>query len=195
LAARIAAGDRAALTAWFCGQKDALYAFIFYRVGGDRDLAADITQSTFMNALEQMHCYDPQRGPMVSWLRTLSRNVIRDALARYRRGEQLQLAWDQLDETLQVAYRQIDRELLPDEVLMRDETRELVSMTMANLPVNYRDVLSAKYIDGQTLETIAATSATTVDAAKSLLRRARAAFRECFLAIAKLEISDVSAAP
>lgn len=191
----IASGDSAALTTWFGQQKDALYAFVFYRVGGDADLAADATQATFTAALEQLDKFDPDRGKMRTWLRYLSRNIIRDMLAGHRRSEQLQFAWDELDNTLQSAYQHIDRELLPDEVLQRTETRQLVSMTLSNLPPNYRDALQAKYVDGQTLTAMAAAGETTVDAVKSLLRRARAAFRECFLALAKLEVSDVRATP
>ena len=103
----------------------------------------------------------------------------------------MQLAWDEIDHTLQAAYERIDRDILPDEVIQRKETGELVSVALSNLPPQYRDALAAKYIDGQSLEAIAAAGSTTIDAVKSQLRRARAAFRECFLAPAKLEVSDV----
>ncbi len=188
---RVAAGDPAALRTWYDGQKHALYAFVFYRVGGDAALAEDATQSTFTAALENLSNFDPDRGDMKNWLRYLSRNIIRKTLADFRRGEQLQQAWEEIDGSLRAAYERIDRELLPEEVLERDETRELVLMTLSNLPPNYRDVLAAKYIQGQSLQAIANAGETTVDAVKAMLRRARAAFRECFLALAKLEVSDV----
>ena len=188
---RIAQGDAVALTDWFHANKGPLYAFVFYRVGSDADLAADATQATFMAALERLNDFDPQQGTMKNWLRYLSRNIIRKCLADQQRGEQLQLAWDEIDQTLQAAYQRIDRDLLPDEVIERNETRELVSMALSNLPPHYRDALAAKYIDGRSLEAIADAGSTTIDAVKSQLRRARAAFRECFLALAKLEVSDV----
>ena len=188
---RISHGEADALTVWFDANKGPLYAFVFYRVGSNADLASDVTQGTFMAALERLDDFDPEKGTMKNWLRYLSRNIIRKSLADHQRGEQLQVAWDNFDQNLQSAYKQIDRDLLPDEVVERDETRKLVSMALSNLPPQYRDALAAKYIDGRSLEAIADSGSTTIDAVKSQLRRARAAFRECFLALAKLEVSDV----
>ena len=126
----------------------------------------------------------------ITWLRYLSRNIVRSLLEKHRRGVQLQAVWDQIDDSLRAAYEAIDQEALPDAVLQREETRELVQMTLANLPPQYRHVLESKYIDNQPLEAIAQVRNTSIDGVKSMLRRARAAFRECFLAIAKMEMSD-----
>lgn len=188
---RILAGDADALTAWFRRNKDSLYSFIYYRVGGDQELASDALQATFTAALERLAEFDPERGDMITWLRFLSRNIVRDAMTQHRRGRQLHAVWERLDESLRDAYEQIDRELLPDQVVQRQETRELVDMALANLPSHYRVLLEAKYIDNQPIEAIATLRETTVDSVKSMLRRARAAFRECFLAMAKVEMSDV----
>jgi RNA polymerase sigma-70 factor (ECF subfamily) len=188
---QIVAGDEDALAGWFDQQKNPLYAFIYYRVGGDPDLAADVTQATFTTALERLTEFEPTRGDMITWLRFLSRNIIRDTLLTHRRGVQFQAAWDRVDAELQIAYQRLDSELLPDAVLEREETRELVDVAMSNLPSQYREVLQAKYVDNFSLEHIAGLRDTTIDSVKSMLRRARAAFRECFLAIAKVEMSDV----
>ncbi len=188
---QISKGDVDALTEWFHRHKDALYAFIFYRVGGDPELAADAVQSTFAAALERLDRYDPERGDMITWLRFLSRNIVRSQMAGHRRDVQLQTVWDRIDESLQAAYQRIESDLLPEDILQRKETRELVQMTLANLPPQYQQVLEAKYIENHPLETIAKIRDTSLDSVKSMLRRARAAFRECFLAIAKMEIPDV----
>jgi len=188
---QISKGDVDALTEWFHRHKDALYAFIFYRVGGDPELTADAVQSTFAAALERLDRYDPERGDMITWLRFLSRNIVRSQMAGHRRDVQLQTVWDRIDESLQAAYQRIESDLLPEDILQRKETRELVQMTLANLPPQYQQVLEAKYIENHPLETIAKIRDTSLDSVKSMLRRARAAFRECFLAIAKMEIPDV----
>jgi RNA polymerase sigma-70 factor (ECF subfamily) len=182
---RVAAGDPDALTAWFEQNADALYAFAYYRVGNDPNLAADATQSTFALALERLDDYDPQRGTMVTWLRMLSRNVIRDLLTRHRRAAQLQATWNNIDQSLARIYERIDHDLLPDEALERKETRQLVGMTLANLPPHYRELLEAKYMEGLALEAIARMRSATIDSVKGMLRRARAAFRETFLTLAR----------
>ena len=188
LLTQIRAGDPGALTAWFEDHVDALYAFVYYRLGRDPDLAADATQTTFAIALERLGDYDPERGAMLTWLRTLSRNVIRDTLRAHRRAAQLQTAWNNIDASLQRIYERIDRELLPDAALERAETRELVGMTLANLPPQYREVLEAKSMEGHPLEAIARMRSVTIDSVKSMLRRARAAFRETFLTLAQSEV-------
>ena len=185
---RIIRGDPAALTQWFEQNVDAVYAFVFYRVGNDCDLAADATQATFALALERLGDYDPQRGGMVTWLRVLSRNIVRDLLAKHRKAVQLQTVWNNIDQSLKRIYERIDRELLPDAALERQETKELVSMTLANLPPHYREVLEAKYFDEQPLEAIARMREATIDSVKSMLHRARAAFRETFLTLAGSEV-------
>jgi len=182
-------GDPQALAAWFTDHVDAVYAFVFYRVGRDRDLAADVTQSTFAKALEQLDRYDPERGTMATWLRLLSRNVIRDTLTAHRKAAQLQTTWDNVDTSLRRIYENMDSELLPDEALERAETRSLVGMALANLPPQYREVLEAKYMDDHSLNEIATRHATTLDSVKSMLRRARAAFRDTFLTLAQSDVA------
>ncbi|MDP6355151.1 MAG: sigma-70 family RNA polymerase sigma factor [Planctomycetota bacterium] len=184
----IAEGDEEALAEWFNSHADALYAFIYYRVGNDPDLAADATQATFARALERLGDYDPERGEMTAWLRSLSRNVIRDTLAAHRKTIQLQLVWERIDESLRAVYERIDREQLPEAVLEREETRGLVGMALANLPLQYRAVLEAKYMNGHSLAAIAEMRQATIDSVKALLRRARAAFKETFLTLARTEI-------
>ena len=188
---RITRGEADALERWFHEYKDPLYSFVFFRVGNDPELAADVTQSTFTAALSRLPEFDPQRGEMVTWLRFLSRNFIRDALAKRRTGDRWIAIWDRIDHQLRDALERLDEQPLPDAVVERQETRELVAMTLANLPSHYRDVLQAKYLNQESIARIAEMRETTVDAVKSLLRRARTSFRECFLTIAKLEIEDV----
>ncbi len=186
----LAAGDCAALERWFHQHQAGVYAFAYYRVGQDADLAADATQGTFTAALERLAEFDPQRGQMAMWLRTLARNVIRSLLVQHRRGVQMQMVWDGIDETLLKAWQQMDCRPLPEEIFERQQTRRLVATTLANLPPQYQAVLEAKYLEGQPLEAIAARRQTTLDGAKSMLRRARAAFRECFLALAGIDAAE-----
>ena len=183
-------GDPEALRRWFEDHVDGLYGFIYYRVGNDRQAASDVTQATFERALEQFDRYDPERGTMAAWLRVTSRNLIRDHLKTSQRAVPLQELWSRLDKVLESHFSEIDDQELPPEVLEREETRELVSMTLAALPDHYREVLDAKYLDEQSLETIARDRDTTTDSIKALLRRARAAFKQTFQTLADPEFTS-----
>jgi len=183
LVRRMRRGDAAALTNWFGLYADAVYGFAFYRVGRDADLAADVTQDTFAKALTKLGDFDPARGPMIAWLCTLSRNCIRDAL-RARGHGPLATLWDSVDGTLQRVYDELDRSPLGLEVVEAKETQELVGMTLTNLPEAYRSVLQARYMQEKSLRQIAAERATTTDAVKALIRRARKAFKQTFATLA-----------
>lgn len=180
LLARAAGGDGRALERVYEANVDGLYAFVFYRVGRDPALAEDVVQETFANALDAIERYDAGRGSVQSWLCTMSRNVIRDHLRAHNRSNELAATWDRIDETLAQIFEALDRAPLSDEVIERAETRDVVNMTIANLPEHYRDVLEHKYVEGDTIEEIADRLELSADATKSLLARARRAFRETF---------------
>jgi RNA polymerase sigma-70 factor (ECF subfamily) len=177
---RAARGDERALTEVYEANVDGLYAFVFYRVGRDVSLAEDVVQETFSKALEQLERYDARRGSIQSWLCTTSRNIIRDHLRAHRRATELAAMWDRIDETLAQIFESLDRTPLSDEVIERAETRDLVNMTIANLPEKYRTALEWKYVEGDSLAAVAARLEMSEVAAKSLLARARRAFRETF---------------
>ncbi|MBZ0237695.1 MAG: sigma-70 family RNA polymerase sigma factor [Deltaproteobacteria bacterium] len=175
-----AGGDGDALARLYDAHVDGLYAFVFYRVGRDQSLAEDIVQETFTAALGRTQEYDGARGSVASWLTTLSRNVIRDHLRDHKRADEVAERWDRIDASLAQLYDALERTPLPGDVLARAETRDLVTMTIAHLPESYRLALARKYVDDQSLEELAREMGLSVDAAKSLLARARRAFKETF---------------
>jgi len=184
-------GDRAAIERFYDANVDGLYAFVFYRVGRDSALAEDVVQETFANALSRTTDYDPSRGSHASWLAVLSRNVIRDHLREHRRADQLLETWERIDATLAQTFAAMAERPLPGEVLERAETRDLVHMAIANLPEQYRNALTRKYVDGDSLETLSQTLGISVEATKSLLARARRAFRDTFAALS-VHFSEVA---
>ena len=174
------AGDRGAIARFYDAHVDGLYAFVFYRVGRDASLAEDVVQETFATAIARETDFDPARGSVGSWLTVMSRNVIRDHLRAHRRSDELQQTWERIDATLAQTFAAMAERPLPGEVLERAETRDLVHMAVAHLPEPYRTALHRKYVDGETLETLAGELGISIDATKSLLARARRAFRDTF---------------
>jgi RNA polymerase sigma-70 factor (ECF subfamily) len=184
-------GDRFAICRFYDAHVDGLYAFVFYRVGRDATLAEDVVQETFALALARKADYEPKRGTVGSWLTVLSRNVIRDHLRAHRRSDELARTWDRIDATLAQTFAAMAERPLPGEVLERAETRDLVHMAIANLPEQYKNALTRKYVDGESLETLASELGISVDATKSLLARARRAFRDTFATLSA-HLSEVS---
>jgi RNA polymerase sigma-70 factor (ECF subfamily) len=174
------AGDADAIGRMYDDHVDGLYAFVFHRVGRDATMAEDVVHDTFAIALRRQADYDPARGSIGTWLAVLSRNVIRDHLKVARRAGDLADAWQRVDATLAQVFAAMAEQPLPGEVLERAETRDLVHMAIANLPEQYRTVLQRKYVDGERVDTLARELGLSVDATKSLLARARRAFRDTF---------------
>jgi RNA polymerase sigma-70 factor (ECF subfamily) len=180
---RAARGDRRHLERFYEAHVDDLYAYLFYRVGRDATLAEEAVQETFARALQRLSSYDASRGSVRAWLRSLSRNVVRDLIKSHRRTRDLIDIWDRIDESLAQVFAALDRAPLPPELFGREETRELVSMAVANLPEKYRQVLVQKYVDGESVASLSQQMSLSEDAVKSLLARARRAFKETFAAL------------
>jgi RNA polymerase sigma-70 factor, ECF subfamily len=177
-------GDARAVERWFRDHADPLYTFVFQRLGRDRDLARDVVQETFLTALQQIDRFDPQRGAMMTWLTYIARNAMRTALRR--RGRQADFdAWEQLESGLQSSYAELALTPLPQEVLERQETVELVRLTLTSIPGNYRAALLQHHCQQKTLREIGASLGISDKAAKSMLHRARLAFRRAFEAFAR----------
>ena len=176
-------GDREAIARFYEAHVDGLYTFVFFRVGRDATLAEDVVQETFASALSNEAAYDERRGTPASWLTVLSRNVIRDHLKAHKKTDELAATWERLDATLAQTFAALAERPLPGDVMERAETRDLVQMAIANLPEQYRTALTRKYVDGDSLEQLAGDLGISIDATKSLLARARRAFRDTFQAL------------
>lgn len=182
LVERVGRGEPEALRELYEQTVDGLYAFVFFRVGKDKSAAEDIVQETFVLAMGRLGDFDPARGSFGAWLCQLSRNLARAHLTAQRRTEELDM-WDRVDRAMMEAFAGMERDALVDEVLERHETRDLVHLAMSSLPDLYRRALEQKYVDERSLTEMATERGVSEDAVKSLLARARRAFRETFQAM------------
>jgi RNA polymerase sigma-70 factor (ECF subfamily) len=180
-------GNAAAVQAFTDAALGPLYSFCFYRVGRDHHLCEEVVQETLLRALREMDNYDPQRSnnSVMPWLTGLARNEIHRVLVRQRNGQALEVLWAHLDRELQSVFARLDAEPFGDELLQREETRELVNATMAQLPDNYRQALEAKYLGGKSVRDLATLWGSTEKAVESQLTRARKAFRATFLTLSR----------
>ena len=90
-----------------------------------------------------------------------------------------------MDEDLRTIFRGLESSPLADDILVREETREMVNATMSQLPQHYREALEATYVSRRSVREIAAARSASEKSIESLLTRARQAFRETFLALAR----------
>lgn len=180
---RILRGDRAAAADLCDRHLDALYEFVHYRVGGDAHAAEEVVQDTLVVALERMQSFDG-RSRMSTWLCGIAKNKLR-AARRKRRPVAIGDVLAEADDDIDAILAGVDSQELPDWILERQETQELVGATLSSLPPDYRRALLDKYVEELTVPQMAARDAKTEKATESHLSRARLAFARVFQLLAK----------
>lgn len=182
-----ARGDADALARLYAATVDGLYVYAFYRMDRDAGLAEDVVHDTLLDALRHADLYDEDRGGVQAWILMRARNVARAHLREHRRGHELAAAWSRREATLAQVFQSMDDAPLSEDLLARAETREIVHMAMAGLANNHREVLTRKYVHGDSLHDLGGRLGMSEDAVKSLLARARRAFRDAFAALRAAE--------
>ena len=141
---------------------DTLYRFVARRSHGDRDLAEDVTQETWLRAVRAWQGGRLPDQP-AAWLTTVARNLLAN---HYRRRPQERL--DDLDEGA----------LMADEPDASEERGSLVHRALARLPLANSRLLQAFHFRRQPVAHIAAEYGLTERAVEGRLRRARQQLRQ-----------------
>lgn len=71
-------GDGEAFGKLYDRYKVTVFRYIYYRVGGHRELAEDLTTDTFMRAIKALGRFTWQGRDLGAWLVTIARNIITD---------------------------------------------------------------------------------------------------------------------
>ena len=161
-----------------------LYRFALARLDGDRDQACEVVQLTFCKAFERL---DSWRGEssLYGWFCQICRNCIAD-VRRRRQRERPPVAVAEDATTIEAVLESLAAPATdePESRAWRAELVRLIQAALDCLPGHYGDVLEWKYVDGMSVQEIAARLGIGTKAAESSLTRARDAFREAFAAIA-----------
>jgi RNA polymerase sigma-70 factor (ECF subfamily) len=135
-------------------------------------VADDLFQETWLAAIDQISQFDAARGELRGWLFGIARRRValywRQRMAR----DAVAIAVDGA-----VVTESPDGGQLPDEVLEHVERGAVVQALMLVLPADRRDVLTDKYVNGLSVEQIAAKTGRSAKAVESLLARARSQLR------------------
>jgi len=180
---RIVRGDSGAAEILLGEHLDSLFEFVHYRIGRDRSRVEDVVQETFLVALRDIGSFDG-RSSLHTWLCGIAKNKIRSE-RRKRAPMSLEDALANSDAEIDSILSDVSREPLPDAVLEKQETRDLVGATLSSLPPDYRRALIEKYVEGRSTAEIAGRVNKSEKAAESTLTRARVAFARVFELLAK----------
>ena len=180
VARRILGGDERAFQDLFDRFFPRLYRFALARIGNDPDTARDIVQQTFCNAIGRLDSYRGEAA-LYTWFCQICRNVLTDHFRSRGRAERVTLLEDQPNarEILEALTAPASDE--PETGVWREQLHRMVEATLDSLPGHYGEALEWKYIDGLSVNEIAARLGLGQKAAESLLTRAREAFRDAIV--------------
>src|SRR5690606_3412214 len=65
---------------------DGVYSFVVYRVGGNRELAEEEAQETWLTAARRIDDFDPELGTFGAWVRGIAFRVMANAVRSGRRA-------------------------------------------------------------------------------------------------------------
>ncbi len=153
-------------------------------VGRDSAEVADVVQETFLAAARSAGGFDSQRGSLWLWLCGVARNQVALHYRKQQSRARLMSAEHWLAERGgKLAAWLAGNEPSPVETLAAAELALMVRKTLADLPGEYGNLLTAKYLDGTTIAEIAAAQQCSSAAVNSKLARARQAFRRAFTGV------------
>jgi RNA polymerase sigma-70 factor (ECF subfamily) len=161
--------DPIAFRAWYEDAVVRVFAYVHGRCGGDPDLAEELTQQTFLQAVRHWRAFDG-RSDSVTWLCSIARNKLVD---HYR----------EVDRQRRRHLRLVVREMpIADEAGFQGsfDDREAVLAGLRQLQPLQRAALILRFVDGLSVREVADALGRSEDATESLIRRAKARFRAIF---------------
>ena len=153
---------------------------LIYRIIGDFDEAADLTQDTFVAAYR---AFDNFRADSATytWLYRIAVNVCKNRFrerSRQRGVEALSLDDQEMCFIEHVTDGGLSEPIpTPEKALEREEMRRLVEEAITDLPEDYRIVAVLRDIHGLTYREIAEAVDLSIDVVKTRLARARGMLR------------------
>jgi len=151
------------------------------RMGPESVDVADVVQEIFLAAARSASTYDPARGSLWGWLSGIARRHVALHYRRQTRHRRLRPSSNAPHEDNHQVVEWLEgREDLPADALATRELADSVRTTLGRLPTDYETLLTAKYLDGATVEELAGQRRCSSTAVRSKLARARRAFRRAF---------------
>ena len=151
------------------------------RMIGDRDVAADVTQETFLAAFRAIQSF--RGGPSFrAWLLRIASNQSCDHWRRTNRHpvDSLEGLTDEDEPYASGIISSLvttDREANPEEALLDQELQNLIQRGLESLPLDQREAVVLCDIEGLSYEEIALATQTSLGTVRSRIARGRARLR------------------
>jgi len=150
-----------------------------YRLTGNVEDANDLAQEVFLKVYRHIGQFRGQAA-FSTWLYRLVTNTFLDEARKRKRRPTITMS---LDERIITEEGDMPRELPsddigPEEGYLQKELQQIIQQALAELPPQYRIVLTLREIQGHTYEEIAEIAEIKLGTVKSRISRARLALRQ-----------------
>ena len=152
----------------------AVYTFCLRYTGNPED-AEDASQEAFLKAWKKLKHFDTKKS-FRTWLFAIAKNSATD-LMRKRKSVNFS-QFDTADDSNVLVDTLADEEPLPDELFERASLASDARTALAQLPSRDRAILSLRYEEEESFESIARIMKIPANTVRSLHRRALAALRK-----------------
>ena len=170
LVARACEGDQEAFRLIFERYSRPLISFVYDQVG-NRELAEELTQETFVRAYRSLHTLR-EETKLSTWLFGIAKNVARESLRARRRTNQ------HVDLDDKLVLNLSDRGPVPVKQLLNKELNEVIQNSLALLDEDKRLVFTLKVFQQCSYEEIAEITGFSIPKLKTDLHRARTEMRK-----------------
>jgi len=162
----VARGDRTAFRALYEATAPKLFGVIL-RITGNRPVAEDVLQETYVRIWQKAERYDPEAGPVMPWLMAVARNRAIDRI----RAERIERNRTSDDEAV------LSRLAAPNsgDAL----TREALRRCLSGLDDEARTTVILAYCSGYSREELAERSGRPVGTIKTMLHRSLKLLKAC----------------
>lgn len=155
---------------------------IAYRIMGDGESAADVTQEAFITAFRRLDTY--RGGSFKAWLGRIITNLCYDELRRRKRRPATSL--DEIGADSDDGPPIPAQSATPEQAVQENELQRAIQQCIQGLGEDQRIVLVMSDIEGLSYQEIAETTGVHLGTVKSRLSRARVGVRNCLQGVQEL---------
>lgn len=167
-------GDSMAFGELMQAHQDKIYT-LCYRMTGNAEDAADLTQEVFLSAWRSLSRFQEQSS-FGTWIYRMATNASIDFLRREKRRQVLSMTMEEDSEERQAQVP--DERYSPHRLLEQKEARQAVADALAALSPEHRQVLVLREMEGLSYQEIGQLLGLEEGTVKSRIARARLALRD-----------------
>lgn len=120
-----------------------IYRFIYSRTNGNKQLAEDIAQETFIRAWEKAHQFNVSKGSIKTWLFTIARNLLVDYFRKHKNHTETISEFEEVESDENIE-KETEKEILRGKIL--DGLKKLGEKDSEYIVMRYINELEIKEI-------------------------------------------------